>query len=121
MWPRGVNLVVWAATGTPSSETDQLVIILGGIIVAAITAGGTVLVAFVNTRVSRTSPSPPAPAGNALDDSEVRRRLDDSDERDEMQDRRHERYERDMDRIDGRIERIEDHLDRTDPGWRRAP
>lgn len=89
---------------------DQRLIILGGIIVAAITAGATVLVAIVNARANRTAPSPPAPDG-AADVVAVRermavveRRADDNDDRDDVQDRR--------------LDQIERALDLDNPDWR---
>lgn len=106
--------MVWVAADTASSGNDQLVIILGGILVAAITAGGTVLVAMVNSRANRTTPSPPSPSGEAAAGVELahvreelavlRYRADDSDERDEMQDRR--------------LDQIERVLDIENPNWR---
>lgn len=116
MWIRGTDLFVWAADGPSGSGTDQLIIILGGIIVAAITAGGTVLVAVVNARTNRTAPSPPSPTSapptaDALtmheDIAVLRYRADDADERDEIQDRR--------------LDQLERHLDMENPRWRRPP
>lgn len=118
MWLHGATPWLWAQDAPTSSGTDQLVILIGGIVVAAVTAGGTVLVAVVNARANRTAPSPPAPL---IDAGEVRRRLDDGDEAREIIDRRLERHERTQDRFGDRLERIEDHLDRANPGWRHGP
>lgn len=109
-----MDLLVWAADAPDGSGTDQLIIILGGVIVAAITAGGTVLVAVVNARTNRTAPSPPSPTSEPTptvdaihlreDVAVLRYRADDSDERDEIQDRR--------------LDQIERHLDMDNPRWR---
>jgi hypothetical protein len=40
--------------------SDQLIIMVGGVITAAIVALGGVLVAIVNSRSNKTTPSPPA-------------------------------------------------------------
>lgn len=84
---------------------------VGGVITAAIVALGGVLVAIVNSRANRTTPSPPSPNPSANEHelyertAVLSRRADDSDERDEVQDRR--------------LDKIERVLDINDPEWRR--
>jgi len=76
---------------------------VGGVITAAIVALGGVLVAVVNSRASKTTPSPPAPHPEGVDHelyertAVLTRRADDADDRDEVQDRRLERIERRLD------------------------
>jgi uncharacterized protein (UPF0218 family) len=90
--------------------SDQLIIVVGGVITAAIVALGGVLVAIVNSRTNRTTPSPPAPLQPDSDHvlyertAVLARRADDADERDEVQDRR--------------LEHIERVLDVENPEWR---
>jgi hypothetical protein len=94
-------LDVLAAAESPSAGvSDQLIIIVGGVITAAITVLGGVLVAIVNSRTSRTAPSPPAPVPT-INEHELyertavlRQRADDNDERDAVQDVRLEKFER---------------------------
>jgi len=115
VWTDSSALWSWAADEATGTGTDQLVIIVGGILVAAVTAAGTVLVAVVNARANKTAPSPPAPAAGLMpapgemrevheDVAVLRYRADDSDERDELQDRR--------------LDQIERHLDLDNPNWR---
>jgi hypothetical protein len=76
---------------------------VGGVITAAIVALGGVLVAIVNSRANRTTPSPPAANATTNEHELYERtavlaaRADDSDERDEIQDRRLEVIERVLD------------------------
>ena len=83
---------------------------VGGVITAAIVALGGVLVAIVNTRASKTTPSPPAPTPSANEHelyertAVLSRRADDSDER--------------FDVMDRRLDQIERQLDLDDPKWR---
>lgn len=83
---------------------------VGGVITAAIVALGGVLVAIVNSRASRTTPSPPSPvptsSGHELYErtAVLTRRADDNDERDDVQDRR--------------LDQIERRLDLDNPEWR---
>ena len=122
MWITGLALAVWAAEDPASTGTgsQQLVVIVGGIVTAFIGGVVAVTVALINARSNRsTAPSPPSPNPAAvLDVAEIRRRLDDGDEGRELLDRRQERHERAMDRLGDRLERVEGRLDQTDPGWR---
>lgn len=101
------------ATADPPAQTgvsDQLIIMIGGVVTAAIVALGGVLVAMVNRGSGRTTASPPAPAptsDHALYErtAVLARRADDADDRFEMQDRR--------------LDALERHHDNCDPGWRR--
>ena len=109
MWLGGI---VAAADTPPAGVSDQIIIIIGGIVVAAITALGGVLVAVVNSRTNRTTASPPSPTPAPGSDhvlfertAVLARRADDGDERDELQDRR--------------IDQIERVLDLGNPDWRR--
>ena len=115
MWSPALHAaLITAASDTAPSGTggDQLVIIIGGIVVAAITAAGTVLVAVVNSRSNRTAPAPPDPAvsrdatGLHEDVAVLRYRADDNDERDDVQDRR--------------LDQIERQLDLDNPSWRHS-
>lgn len=97
-------LLVAAETSAPAGVSDQLIIVVGGVITAAIVALGGVLVAIVNSRANRTSASPPAPNADQTSNHELyertavlSRRADDADDRDEVQDRRLERIERRLD------------------------
>lgn len=109
MWLFGEQVLA-ADPSAPSGVSDQLIIVVGGVITAAIVALGGVLVAMVNTRANKTSPSPPAPTPTSNEHelyertAVLGRRADDSDERDEVQDRR--------------LDRIERRLDIDDPEWR---
>ena len=95
--------IVAADAQGPAAVSDQLVIVVGGVITAAIVALGGVLVAVVNSRASRTTPSPPAPNPEPADTAlyertaVLTRRADDNDDRDDVQDRRLERIERHLD------------------------
>ena len=90
---------------------------VGGVITAAIVALGGVLVAVVNSRSNRTSPSPPAPTATPNDHvlyertAVLSRRADDGDERFEALDRG-----RAADRED--LDDVLHYLDRRDPDWR---
>lgn len=83
---------------------------VGGVITAAIVALGGVLVAIVNSRSNRTTPSPPAPSTSADEHVLYERtavlssRADDSDSRFEV--------------LDRRVDRIERVLDITNEEWR---
>lgn len=106
MWLHGGIL---AAETPPAGVSDQLIIMVGGVITAAIVALGGVLVAIVNSR-NRTTSSPPAP-GTSADEhvlyertAVLARRADDADERFEVMDRR--------------LDQVERLLDRSDPDWR---
>jgi len=106
LWQQIVAADVPATTGV----SDQLVIMVGGVITAAIVALGGVLVAVVNSRASKTTPSPPAPHPEGADHvlyertAVLGRRADDADDRFEMMDRR--------------VDQIERRLDLDDPKWR---
>lgn len=104
---------MWNAWGLLAAEapveagvSDQLIVMIGGIAVAAIGAIATVLVALVNSR-SKTTPSPPPPSdgGHVVYErlAVLERRADDADERDEVQDRR--------------LDQVEDVLDVDNPRW----
>lgn len=106
-----------AASEVPvGGGNDALLALIGGIAVAVIGGATTVLVASINSRNTKTAPSPPAPSGAgsggdmAFRDFVVgelavaRRRDDDGDERDEIQDRR--------------LDQIERVLDLDNPEWR---
>lgn len=109
MWLTGVL----AAEVPASGGNDQLLVMIGGIVVAAFGMIGVVGAAALNNR-NKTAPSPPAVANPASDlawrdyvTGELavgRARADDSDERDEMQDRR--------------LDHLERVLDRSHPDWR---
>ena len=98
---------VSAATDVPaqSGVSDQLIIMIGGVVTAAVVALGGVMVAIVNRGGGKTTPSPPAPNPTANDHelyertAVLTRRADDSDERFEVMDRRLDEVER---RLDGR-------------------
>lgn len=104
---------MWASVAAEAPATtgvsDQLIIMVGGVITAAIVALGGVLVAIVNTKASKTTPSPPAPVTSADEHvlyertAVLSRRADDSDERFELMDRRLDRIERRLD-VDGHEE-----------------
>lgn len=76
---------------------------VGGVITAAIVALGGVLVAVVNSRSNKTTPSPPAPTSGGSDHvlyertAVLNQRADDADSRDEVQDRRLDHIERVLD------------------------
>lgn len=120
MWHTGA---LAAATEIPATGgNDALLALIGGIIIAAIGAAATVIVAAINTRNNRTAPSPPAPDGTpdvpfrdfVVGELAVgRRRADDADERDEVQDRRLDQIERALD-IDNTTWRHP-----SDDDWRR--
>ena len=81
-----------------------MIIMVGGVITAAIVALGGVLVAIVNSRSNKTTPSPPAPTATPSGDhalyertAVLARRADDSDERFEVMDRRLDLLERRLD------------------------
>lgn len=111
---------IQAAADVPASggASDQLIITVGAVITAAIVALGGVMVAVVNSRGGKTTPSPPAPATSA--DEHVlyertavhNKRLDDNDDRFDVLDRL-----RAGDRED--LDDVIDYLDDRDPGWRR--
>lgn len=110
-------LVVAADPSAPAGVSDQLIIMVGGVITAAIVALGGVLVAIVNTKASKTTPSPPAPA-TSVDEhvlyertAVLARRADDSDERFHVIDKAHTKVRDDLDDV-------LDYLDDKDPGWR---
>lgn len=110
MWLTGVLAAEVPASG---GSSDQLLVMIGGIVVAALGTIGAVAVAAINNR-NKTAPSPPAALSPASDlawrdyvTGELavgRARADDSDERDEMQDRR--------------LDHLERVLDRSHPDWR---
>ena len=104
----------------PAGVSDQLIIMVGGVITAAIVALGGVLVAIVNSRASRTTPSPPAPHPDPSADHELyertavlRQRADDGDERFHVLDKQQSKVRDDLDDV-------LDYLDERDPGWRNA-
>ena len=103
MWLYGGTLLA-ADTAPPAGVSDQLIIMVGGVITAAIVALGGVLVAVVNAKANRTSASPPAPTAQPSSDhvlyertAVLTRRADDSDERFEVMDRRLDQIERRLD------------------------
>ena len=110
MWLYGGTLLA-ADAPPPAGVSDQLIIMVGGVITAAIVALGGVLVAVVNSRANRTSPSPPAPTPTVNEHelyertAVLSRRADDGDER--------------FDVMDRRLDQIERRLDLDDPDWRR--
>lgn len=111
MWGPGLAAVIAVSSETtPPGSGDQLVIILGGLLGAAITALGGIVVAGMNARAGRTEQAPPArtasldAAGLHEDVAVLRYRADDNDERDDVQDRR--------------LDQIERHLDIDNPRWR---
>lgn len=110
MWLNG-EWVSAAEAPTQSGVSDQLIIVIGGVVTAAIVALGTVLVAIVNRGASKTTPSPPAPVGATADHelyertAVLRQRADDADER--------------FDVMDRRLDQVERVLDLDDPNWRR--
>ena len=98
MWLYGA-----AETSAPG-VSDQLIIMVGGVITAAIVALGGVLVAIVNSRSNKTSASPPAPVPQPSSDhvlyertAVLTRRADDADERFDVMDRRLDALERRLD------------------------
>ena len=107
---------------------DSLIVVVGGIVVAAIGAMGLVLTEVVKGRAGRTTPAPPGPAPQPQAPVNVElyertavlsRRADDSDTRDDVQDRRHEVSEDRHDHADARLESLEQWRNRIDPDWRR--
>lgn len=96
------------AGADPSGSLIIAVFVFLGVVVTAL---GTVVVAFINSRAaSRTAPSPPPPAGPGSVDARLTERIavlehraDDGDERNEVQDRR--------------LDQIEDVLDVDNPRW----
>jgi hypothetical protein len=96
-------LLVAPETAAITGTSDQLIIMVGGVITAAIVALSGVLVAIVNSRANKTTPSPPAATATTNEHelyertAVLSRRMDDSDERDEIQDRRLEVIERVLD------------------------
>lgn len=116
MWLYGGILA--AEAPAPAGVSDQLIIMVGGVITAAIVALGGVLVAVVNSRAGRTTPSPPSPTPQPSSDhvlyertAVLTRRADDGDERFDQLDRA---QTRDRDDLDDVIH----YLDRRDPDWR---
>lgn len=110
MWLHG-GWASAAETTTQTGASDQLIIVIGGVVTAAIVALGGVLVAIVNRGGGKTVASPPTAAVNgdhALYErtAVLARRADDADERDEVQDRR--------------LDQIERVLDLDNPEWRGA-
>ena len=107
-----------AAETPPAGVSDQLIIMVGGVITAAIVALGGVLVAIVNSRSNKTGASPPAPVTSA--DEHVlyertavhNKRLDDNDDRFDVLDKAQARTREDLDDV-------LDYLDDQNPGWRR--
>lgn len=115
MWLHGG---LQAAADTPAPVvSDQLIVIVGGVISAAIVALGGVLVAIVNSRSNKTTSSPPAPtppSGDAVlyERTAVHnRRLDDNDRRFDVMDRARAHDREDLDDVLG-------FLDRNEPDWR---
>jgi len=114
LWANGVVL---AADPAPAGVSDQLIIMVGGVITAAIVALGGVLVAVVNARAGKTTPSPPAPVPSASDHelyertAVLRQRADDHQDAIELIDRARAKTRDDLDDV-------LDYLDEKDPGWR---
>jgi hypothetical protein len=109
-------LLVAAETSAPSGVSDQLVIVVGGVITAAIVALSGVLVAIVNRSSSRTTASPPAPTGGSdlilyERTAVLARRADDADDRFDLLDKAQGTARDDLDDV-------LDYLDRRNPGWR---
>lgn len=117
MWLYG-DLIATADPPAQSGVSDQLIIMIGGVVTAAIVALGGVLVAMVNRGSSRTTASPPAPVPTPSDHvlyertAVLTRRADDGDDRFDVMDRS-------LHNQDDRIEAIERHLDHREPDWRR--
>jgi hypothetical protein len=105
----GAAALADAATTGPA-VSDQLVVVVGSIVTAAIAGATGLLIALVNARSgpgrTAVSPPPPAePAGNGVgalrervavleaEARDAKRRLDDHDEVLEIQDRRLDRHE----------------------------
>lgn len=115
MWVQGLILV--AAEQPPDSGTSEALIVAAGTVLVALLGGiASVAIAVINAR-NRTSAPSETPQVHATD---LVRRADDNDERDDVQDRRHNRTESNLDRLTDRVERLEGHHDRHDPGWRSA-
>lgn len=100
MWLFGGFLLATDAP-SPSGVSDQLILMVGGVITAAIVALGGVLVAIVNSRANKTTtPSPPAASPTANEHvlyertAVLSQRADDNDDRDDVQDRRLDKFER---------------------------
>jgi hypothetical protein len=111
LWLHG-EWVSAAEAPTQSGVSDQLIIMIGGVVTAAIVALGGVLVAIVNRGGAKTAPSPPGPMVAPGSDhvlyertAVLTQRADDNDERDDVQDRR--------------LDQIERVLDLDNPEWRR--
>lgn len=107
-----------AEAPTQSGVSDQLIIVIGGVVTAAIVALGGVMVAIVNRGGGKTTASPPAPTPAGGDHelyertAVLARRADDSDERFDVIDKA-----RASDRDD--LDDVLDYLDDKHPGWRR--
>jgi hypothetical protein len=104
-----------AAEAPATGGNDALLTLIGAIVVAAIGAAATVIVAALGRNKTETSPPSAASPGFQGGDLQFRdyvvgelavlkSRADDSDDRDEYQDRR--------------LEQIERHKDHEQPGWR---
>lgn len=109
---------LYGAAAAPQGVSDQLIIMVGGVITAAIVALGGVLVAVVNSRAGKTTASPPAPTASQPGDlvlyertAVLARRADDSDDRFHVLD-----LARTKDRED--LDHVIEYLDRRDPDWR---
>jgi hypothetical protein len=125
VWPLTVLTVLAAGDETTPPGSGDLKVILGGVIVAGITAFGGIVVASINSRGNRsTAPavdtSPPAQELTGLHEelAVLRFRADDNDERDDVQDRRHNVSEGRQERTEGRVADVERYLDHHDPRWR---
>lgn len=103
---------MWAAAGDAQTQDAQVAIILAviGLLTAVLVAviGG--FFTMKTARASRTEPAPPTDLGPRLDTrayeriAVTERRMDDNDDRDEIQDRR--------------LDQIERALDLDNPDWR---
>lgn len=108
-------MTVWAAEQLPTSDNTSLLLALIGVLGLAVTAGGAVAAAWVNSR-GRTAPSPPAPDGTPISDrlavvaaaqeaqADVIDRMQDAEN---VQDHRHANSERQIERLDERLSRLE--------------
>lgn len=120
LWGSGdvLWLVLTVAEAPPAGVSDQLIIMVGGVITAAIVALGGVLVAIVNSRAGKTTASPPAPSTSADEHvlyertAVLRQRADDHQDAIELIDRARAKDREDLDDVLG-------YLDGRDPGWRR--
>ena len=109
--------LIRAAEQAPSTPNDSLIVAIFTFLGVVITTIGVVVVQAIKSRAERTAPAPPAPSDTAVlmqlarEQGQLVQRIDDSDERDDMQDRALHNY-------GDRLEALERYNDHRDPDWR---